>query len=407
MAANTLPLHLVYLIGTYPGLTTTFIDREVAALTCLGAEPKLLSIRQPWTTLGTEQEALRHKVSYLLPVKWDKLIKGHGRYVLTRPRTYFTLFFSLLLAAHPCFTARFKTLLHFGLGVYAAEWLRDEPHSHLHAHFIDRAATVALVTAALLNIPYSITAHANDIYVNPILLDKKLSGAKFVATCTGYNHQHLAALENGRYRSKIRCIFHGLDATPYQSDPSRLATEPIILAVGQLKEKKGLTFLVQACRQLKDAGFSFVCHIIGDGPLLETLAVQIQQLRLDDTVQLCGALPHEQVIAAYRTAAIFTLPAVVAADGDRDGIPNVILEAMTMELPVVSTRHSGIPEVITDGASGLLVPPGDVTALADALAQLLQQPALRQQLGRAARQTVLEQFDLTLNVRKLLAEFLA
>jgi glycosyltransferase involved in cell wall biosynthesis len=401
------PLHLIYLIGTYPGLTTTFIDREVAALARLGAAPKLFSIRQPWTTLGAEQEVLRRKVTYLLPVRWGKLLKGHVRYLLTRPRTYFTLFFTLLLAAHPSLTARCKTLLHFGLGVYAAACIRDEPHTHLHAHFIDRAATVALVAAALLDIPYSVTAHANDIYVNPVLLDQKLSGAKFVATCTGYNHRHLTALERGRYQAKIRCIFHGLDATPYQRDPTRTAPKPIILAVGQLKEKKGLTYLVQACRQLKDQGFSFVCHIIGDGPLREALTAQIQQLGLEDTVQLCGALPHEQVIGAYHAAAIFTLPAVVASDGDRDGIPNVILEAMTMELPVVSTNHSGIPEVISDSVNGLLVPPGDVPALTTALAQLLQQPAWREQLGHAARQTVLEQFDLTPNVRKLLAEFRA
>ena len=410
MAANPQPAsawQLIYIIGTYPGLTTTFIDREVEALGYLGVEPKLLSIRQPWTTLGAEQETLRRKVTYLLPVLWGRLIRGHLHFALTRPHLFFPLLISLLGGSHPRFLARFKTLMHFGLGVYVAELLRGQPHNHLHAHFIDRAATVALVAATLLKVPYSVTAHANDIYVDPILLEKKLSRAKFVATCTGYNHRHLAALQRGRYQAKIRCIFHGLEATPYHRQPPPLHPEPVILAVAQLKEKKGLTYLVQACRRLKDAGFHFVCHIIGDGPLRDELAEQIEQLRLGNTVQLCGSLPHQQVIEAYHAAAIFALPAVIATDGDRDGIPNVILEAMAMELPVVSTNHSGIPEVITDGLNGVLVPPGDVEALACALAQLLRQPARRQQLGQAARQTVLEKFDLTHNVRKLLAEFLA
>ncbi len=399
-------LRLIYIIGTYPGLTTTFIDREVATLRRLNAEPKLVSLRRPWTSLGAEQKELQDSVTYVLPAKWPTLVKAHLRFVWTRPRTYFSLLASLLLGPHPTLKARLKTGLHFGMGVYVAELLRHEPCDHIHAHFVDRASTVALVVGALLNVPYSVTAHANDIYVDPILLSKKLGAAKFVATCTGYNHQHLVLLDEGRHQAKIRCIFHGLDATAYQHHRPRLSERPTILVVGQLKEKKGLTYLVQACRWLEDAGFQFVCHIIGDGPLREALAAQIQQLRLENTVQLCGALPHQQVIEAYQTADIFTLPAVVAADGDRDGIPNVILEAMAAELPVVSTQHSGIPEVITDGVNGLLVPPANTEALAAALAKLLQQPAWRQQLGREARQTVLEKFDLTHNVQKLLTEFL-
>jgi glycosyltransferase involved in cell wall biosynthesis len=231
--------------------------------------------------------------------------------------------------------------------------------------------------------------------------------AKFVATCTQYNENYLASLNGNGVSKKLHCIYHGLYIDQYQPvERKRPSTAPLLLAVGQLKEKKGFVHMLRACRLLKEQGYDFQCHIVGEGPNRQVLTRQIQQLDLNETVQLCGALPHQAVIDKYREADIFVLPCITGQDGDRDGIPNVILEAMAMELPVVSTRHSGIPEVVLDGVNGLLVPPADNVTLAKALAKLLDDGNGRRQLGQRGRQTVIESFSVEKNVELLLAHFM-
>jgi colanic acid/amylovoran biosynthesis glycosyltransferase len=405
--------NLVYVIGTYPGLTTTFIDRELCALR-QRANISVVSIRRPSGTLSDEQKQIQQETHYLLPPSWIDLVGAHLWFLAMRPMVYFTTLIYLLTRSHPNLRSRFKTLLHFFTGVLAAHLIRQKPCDHIHAHFVDRAATVALVASRLLGVPYSLTAHANDIYVKPLLLTEKVAGAKFVATCTGYNRDYLSQLEQGNLNGKLHCIYHGLDVENYrpQRDPHLSPQRDwqsatiVITAVGQLREKKGFTFLLAACRSLKDDGYDFECQIIGEGPLRPVLEEQIRRLSLENTLFLRGALPHQQVIEAYRQSTIFVLPCVTGEDGDRDGIPNVILEAMAMELPVVSTQHSGIPEVVSDGINGRLVPPGDATALAGALAQLVDDPDLRAELGQRGRQTVAERFDLCRNTERLWAQFI-
>jgi len=398
-------LRVAYIIGTHPSLTTTFIAREVVLLQEWGVHLQVLSIRRPSGQLSPELKALERGVVYLLPVRILSFLAGHLRFAVQRPGSYFGTLFYLLTRPHPNLKARFKTFLHFGEAVCAAYLLGHFRCDRIHAHFVDRAATVALVASRLLQVPYSVTAHAGDIYVAPVLLREKLSGATFVATCSAYNKTHLSRLAKGEFNGKVKCIYHGLNVSHYQPESCAPQGKPVVMAVGQLKERKGFAYLLQACRLLKDRGYDFECQIVGEGPLRETLEAQIRQLSLEDTVVLCGALPHQEVLERYKRASIFALPCILGADGDRDGIPNVILEAMAMELPVVSTRHSGIPEVTEDGVNGLLVPPADAAALAKALGKLLDDPDSRRQLGRRGRQTVIQNFDLEQNVKRLLAEF--
>ena len=400
-------MKLVYIIGTYPLLTTTFIDREVNFLRQWGASLQVVSIRRPSGPLSPDQEALQAGVIYLLPVSWLSFIAGHLRFALLRPRAYLRALTYLLTRPHPNLKSRWMTFLHFAEGVYATHRLRGTPCDHIHAHFVDRAATVALVASRLLSVPYSVTAHANDIYVNPVLLPEKLSGARFIATCTGYNKAHLSRQGQGNFNGKLKCIYHGLDVDRYRPEPCAPPGKPVLMAVGQLKEKKGFAYLIEACRLLTDRGCDLECQIVGEGPLREALQAQIRELALKDTVILCGALPHPEVVDRLRRSTIFVLPCVTSANGDRDGIPNVILEAMAMQLPVVSTRHSGIPEVVEDGVNGVLVPPADAAALADALARLLDDPDSGRRFGRNGRQTVVEKFSVEQNVKHLLAEFTA
>ena len=400
-------LRLAYIIGTYPLLTTTFIDREIETMRELGVCAKVFSIRQPHGTLSTYQETLREDVVYLLPLSARSFIAGNLYFVFRRPKSYLSTLLFLVTRPHRGIKARFKTLLHFAEGVHTAHLMRKSSYDHVHAHFADRATTAAMVVSRLLNLEYSFTAHASDIYINPVLLPEKMTRAKFVATCTGYNESFLKGLINGHSDISIRRIYHGLDASKYEKEGEAGESRPVVLAVGQLKEKKGFGYLLKACRLLTDLGYDLTCHIVGGGQLQATLEAEIQRLSLQETVSLRGALPHQEVIDEYRQATMFVLPAVISQDGGRDGIPNVILEAMAMEIPVISTQHSGIPEVVENDVNGLLVPPADEQALAQAMAKLLDDPPLREQLGQNGRQTVLNNFDIEQNARTLLNEMLA
>jgi glycosyltransferase involved in cell wall biosynthesis len=399
-------LNLVYIIGTYPQVTTTFIDREINALQQKGVNVKVLSIRQPINPLSGEQSNLQRVVQYMLPISWKELFRGHIWYGLwRRPLTYFSTLFFLLSRTHPNIPARVKTLLHFGEGVYAAYLLRDVDCDHIHAHFIDRAAIVALVASRLHGVSYSVTAHAYDIYANPVLIREKLLEAKFIITCTGFNKHYLSKIGKSEIDQKLHCIYHGLDFQMYQAECPDPAGKPLITSVGQLREKKGFPYLLKACRILKDKGYEFECQIIGAGPLNGALESQLHALSLEDTVILRGMLPHPQVIEEYKKTTIFALPCITGSDGDRDGIPNVILEAMAMNLPVVSTDHSGIPEAVENGVTGFLVPPADEVALAEALATLLDNPDLRRGFGERGREAVTKKFDIDQNANILLSHF--
>ena len=399
-------LRLSYIIGTYPVLTETFIDREVETLRDRGVDLQIVSIRRPGDrTLSSSQRALSHSVRYLLPVSVSGLALAHLAAVLRRPRTYFGTLAWLLSRPHTA--ARSRTALHFATGVYAAWVLRERRGVHLHAHFVDRAATVALVAARLLNTTYSVTAHAREIYVQPVLLRERIGQAAFVVTCTEYNRRHLAELLGPGEASKIMRIYHGLDLTAFAGAerPAVAGLPPVLLAVAQLKEKKGLRYLIEACRLLVDRGRAIRCEIVGDGPLRGDLERLVATLALQDVVVLAGALPFSEVLERYRRAWAFVLPCIVASDGDRDGIPNSILEALAAELPVLSTPISGIPEVIRDGDTGLLVGEADAAAIADAVERLLDDRDLAALLGAHGRALVDREFDLEQNVDRLLARF--
>jgi len=396
---------VAYVIGTYPLLTTTFIDREVRLLRSWGGTVDIISLRRPTGAPSPDQVTLAASTSYARPVAPARLLRRHAHFLRRRPGVYLRTLVALTTSRGLSLRDRARTLGHFVLGVSVAGQLQEAGrYSRVHAHFIDRAATVALVAARLLDVPYSVTAHASDIYVSPLLLRAKLTGADFVATCTGYNQTHLveAAPEAAE---KIAVVYHGLELEHYDPSTRRPSPIPTLLAVGQLREKKGLAHLLAACRGLTDRGVRFRCEIIGEGPQRAELERKVHELGLEDIVVLHGARDHGAVIEAYRRAWLFVLPCVIGDDGDRDGIPNVILEAMAMGLPVVSTRHSGIPEVVEHEVTGLLVPPAEVEALTDALARVLEDRQEADLMGERGRAVVLDRFDVEGNVRALRDRF--
>jgi glycosyltransferase involved in cell wall biosynthesis len=272
----------------------------------------------------------------------------------------------------------------------------------LHAHFAHTSTTVTMLASQLSGLPFSFTAHAKDIYLSSLnpgdLLNIKLQRAKFIATCTKANEQHLREVEPNS--APIHTIYHGLDTKQFAPLEKVATHKPIVLSVGRFVEKKGYKYLVEACRILKDEGLDFECHIVGGGDS-EPVKSLIQQLQLTDTVIIHSAVTQEELRHIYQRATIFALACQIIESGDRDGIPNVMAEAMAMELPIVSTDISGIPELVDHRVDGLLVPQKNATALAAALAELLHDAALRERLGQAARAKICRIFDAEITVVEL------
>ncbi len=398
------PQRLAYLLNGFPCLAETYILQEILELERQGLSLRIFALYEPSDAqLVEEAQSVQAPVTYIpRPGYFSRdmllLLTAAVRRFFKAPWRF--LHAGVLVAVH---TRQLSASRHLLYAAYLADQLEHESITHLHAHFANTPGSVAQLAHLLTGISYSFTAHAYDIYLSSqAALAYKMQLATFVVTCTAYNQHYLVALVDQRVGERIHRIYHGLNVRAFPSSPVVPSTSPRILVVGRLVEKKGMPYLLRACRLLIDQGYDFTCCIVGDGPLRPALEQEIRELALADRVELLGAQPHERVIELYQQATLVTLPCIVSQDGDRDGIPNVLVESLYMRVPIVSTTVSGIPELITSEVNGLLVPPNDSVALAAALGRLLDDPALRDRLATAGRQTVLEQFDMIQNVTHLI-----
>lgn len=394
---------IAYLCSQFPETHETFILREVLGLREHGIDLVLLSLKPcrdrlihpeahpllPAVTIAPDlvsvdlwmsqlAMAARHPRRYVGALWW--LVRTHGR----RP---------VLLA---------KAMVVFLKAIALARRLAPGVR-HLHAHWATLPTTAALVIGRLRDLPFSFTAHAWDLYVDTTLLPDKVRAAQFVITCTNANRAHLRSVCPHAPSAQVTLNYHGIDPAQFSASRTRrhLTAPPLVVSVGRLVETKGFPELIEACRLLRQRGVACRCRIIGRGPLGPSLRRQILRLGLEGVVTIEDEMPQEQLRGLYAEASIFALPCVVARNQDRDGIPNVLLEAMAMELPVVSTRVSGIPELIVDGVNGRLVPEHDPKALADAIEHLVSNPSVRRALGTQARASVCARFDVRRNVGEL------
>jgi glycosyltransferase involved in cell wall biosynthesis len=394
-----------YVVSAWPRLSETFILNEVIGVERLGGRVRIFSVKDPQDgPVHAKVAHVRAPVTYLTMVRNRKAIwRANLRQLFRQPGRYARTLLGTLRYR------RWKVLRRFFQASYMAELLRHEPLTHLHAHFANDPALVTMLVHQLTGIPFTFTAHAKDIYVKtpPELLRAQAQRAQAVITCTEYNLRYLSTQVGPEYRDKLHCIYHGLDLSQFgfHVPPVFDGVAPVILSVARLVEKKGLSDLISAADILRLRGRRFQIQIVGDGPQRHRLEAQITQLSLNDRVTLLGALPHEKLCRAYQQVSVFALPCVVAADGDRDGIPNALLEAMASGVPVISTPVSGIPELIHQEREGLLVPPNTPVALADAIDRLLTCPELRERLARAARAKIETYFSVDRSSARLLALF--
>jgi glycosyltransferase involved in cell wall biosynthesis len=405
------PIKLVYIIGTYPGLTTTFIDREINALRRMGGfEIQIVSIRTPMNldACSPEQQAFNLETVHLIPPRWvdfDFLafIAANIYFMLSRPLVYFNTLIYLLAQQYPDIHSWLMSIIHFWEGVWAAYRLRGKDFDHLHAHFMDRATLVALVVGRFLNKSYSVTAHANDIYVEAVLVHAKMVNARFVVTVSEFNKKQLLKDVPDIEHDKIHVLHPWVELSNFSPPTYRpINTRLHILSVGRLVEKKGHIDLIEACHLLCEQGCDLECRIIGEGPLRSFLEELIVKYGLQDRIHLMGGLP-QSIVKEYlgEWADLFSLPCVVAKNGDRDGMPVSLAEAMAMELPVISTDIVGIHELVQPG-TGILVPPHSPENLAEAIRTISTwSQSTRIEMGRRGRAVITNGFNVADEIRKL------
>jgi glycosyltransferase involved in cell wall biosynthesis len=390
-------LRVGYVVKRYPRFSETFIVREILAHERAGLAVDIFCLRASNDTHFQDLIArVRAPVHYLYYATQGLLPEGLSAIVTT---SYFWNALREAAAVVPGLWAALEEAQdEEARDVYQAATLAAKVRrlniTHLHAPFAHDVCTVARLAARFAGIPYSFTARAKDIFhdtVRPEDLRRKLRDAAGVVTVSDYHLDYLRKTY-GPLAARVQRIYNGLDLDefPYRPPHDR---PPVILAVGRLVEKKGFADLVEACAMLAGRGRPFRCRLVGEGELQANLQAQIERLGLQGRVELLGPLPQCEVIREMQGAALLAMPCVVAPDGDRDGLPNVIQEALALGTPVVTTDVTGIPEVVRHGETGLLVPQHDPPALADAVERLLADPDLRVRLAAGGRRLIEAEFD--------------
>jgi glycosyltransferase involved in cell wall biosynthesis len=405
---STLPdtARIGYVLKMYPRFSETFIVTEMLELEARGVDLEIFSLRLPSDgRFHPDLAAVRAPVTYLQPgtLKADGLWQALASY-LSEVGSIPDDLLADLAASDPRDAAQALDL---------ARAVQAHGITHLHAHFGSVATTVARLAAALSGIGYSFTAHAKDIFhqdVDDADLSRKLADARAVVTVSDFNLAHLRD-RYGEAASRVVRLHNGiaLDRFPFTAPGTGVHGQdvPVITSVGRLVEKKGLDTLVDAAALLRDRGVPMRVEIIGSGGLEQELADRIASRDLSDHVVLRGPMPQDRVREHVRDATVFAAPCRIGADGNRDGLPTVLLESMALGTVCVSTPVTGIPEAIRDGETGTLVPPDDPVALADALETLLADPGLRATYARAARARIEEAFDARRQAGRLLEVFAA
>ena len=432
---------IAFLFPAFPVLHQTFVLWEVMTLRRLGVPIALYSLKRPSTrTQQPEGAALEREVRYL-PTLSAAVARANLRVLARSPRRYVGAFVRLarewwadrhvknlwrdksappdpaerLLTRRERLEAFFNTnpvmylLRSWSLvliAVYLGEELQTAGIGRIHAHWASYPTTVGLVIRWIFGIPFSFTAHAYDIYLVPQLLPVKVRSAEFVVTCARVNAAYLEQLAGPGARDRIHVNYHGVDLTRF-APRRRPASDgvPRIVTCGRLQIYKGHHVLLRACAALAQP---VRCIVIGEGPQRANLEALARSLGISDRVEFTGPLPQDEVARQYSEATVFVLASIVVTSyGKRDVIPNVLAEAMAMQVPVVATDISGIGELVTDGSSGRLVPPNDVDALMRVLDELLRDEAQRRRLALGGYQKVMTQFDRGTNIRALVRLFKA
>ncbi len=399
------------MMSRFPKLTETFILQEMVAMERLGIEVVVYPLWREHAAV-MHPEALRFVERANFQASFSTaVLRENWRLLSRQPRQYISTLWAALRGTWGSLRFFAGALAIFPKAVYFAKRMEATAVAHVHAHFATHPTVAALVIHRLVGIPYSFTAHGSDLHRDQRMLGQKIAEAAFAVTISDYNRQVMAAeCQHEHDRSKVRIVHCGVNTQLFRPRDKQPRVRPrstpfSIFCVGTLHEVKGQAYLLQACRQLVELEIDFVLNLVGDGPDRQALLGQAMAAKIADRLTFHGAKTHQDVAELLRGADVVVAPSVPTRDGRREGIPVALMEAMSSGVPVVASRLSGIPELVEDERTGLLVPARDAQALADALRRLYVDAALRHRLGEAARAKIFQEFDLSKNSATLATLF--
>lgn len=383
---------VAYILHRFPVLSETFVLYEILEIKKKGIDISVFSFERPADEI-IHSDIINRDIFYALNPKED--IKAFIQVIICN--IYF--FLSSPIKYLYCLFRYFPKIgkKEFLQIFYICHLIKKYSVGHLHAHFACLGATAAMVISRFLKVPFSLTVHAHDIFVQDDFLYEKLRRAEFIIAISRYNRDYLLRRYPDISPSKFKVIHCGVDIDIFSPSVRTPRRDVAILSGGRFVEKKGFIYLIKACKVLKDKGIDFKCTIFGDGPLRKRLYKEVRELGLKEQIDFTGSINRADLIRLLGKSDIFVLPSVVTDDGDRDGIPVTLMEAMSCGKAVISTNISGIPELVTSGENGILVPQRDITALATAIETLIRNVEKRYNLGIRARNRIRESFNIRKN----------
>ncbi len=400
-----------YIMSRFPKLTETFVLYEILAVQRAGLEVEILPLQRERTNvMHREAERLVQQARFTPFLFSWPLVLAHMHFLWRKPGAYLSALWVLVSANWGSRRYLAGALAFFPKAVLLARLADQQSLAHIHAHFASHPAAVAFVIHRLTGIPFSFTAHGSDLHRDRHMLPEKVAAAKCVVAISDYNRDVILAECGEAHSGKVAVIHCGVDTerfrpretpTPFEREEGPFS----IVCTGSLHAVKGQRTLLEACRKLHDAGCHFVCHFAGDGPDRRALEDISRRGSLQDHVQFHGQLTQQALRKLLDDADVVAAPSVPTKCGRREGIPVALMEALGSGIPAVASRLSGIPELVRHEETGLLIPPGDGAALAEALLRLWRDADLRRRLAANGRAHVMEQFDLNKNATILAACF--
>ena len=408
-ATGTRPhTRVAYIVSRFPKLTETFILYEILAMEQeFGIEVEIYSLlRQHERVVNPQVKPLIKRVHFERLLSW-RILSANVHYLLKRPGTYFRTLSTILRITFGSANFFLGSVAFFPKSVCFARDMERRGISHVHAHFANHPALAGYIVSQLTSIPYSFTARGSDIHLERRMLKEKVEAAAFAITVSDYNRNLIVAECGQHVAGKVHVVYGGVD-TERVTPAARVGSKKFaMLSIGRFEEVKGHTYLIEGCRLLRERGIAFQCQFIGEGPLFSKVREQIYRAKLGDQILISSFCTHQEVIDRMRNSDLVVLATTPTAGGECEGIPNVLKEAMACGLPVVASDVGGIPELVENRVSGILVPTRDPVALADAIQELAGNTNMRQRMGEAGRQKILRDFNLTSSNRRRAQLFLA
>lgn len=393
---------------TTQGVGDAWVGNELRVISNAGVPFGLHALNRPRQTyFSSEDIAQMGKESqYIYPVSKARIIVDTALAPFRFGGRFWAALWNALSGERESARVRIVGLWHLGVACHWAAKLRKQDVSHIHSQWIHSGGTVAMFAAWLLNKSFSFTGHAADLFRERAALKDKIKRADFIVCISEFHRQFY--IDNGADPQKLIICYCGIDTSHFSPVTQTSKKDGIlrIISSGRLVEKKGFPVLVSACAELKKRGVAFTCLIGGSGPDEANLRARITAADLDEEITLTGeALKQEEIPEFMESGDVYCLPCVWASDNDVDGLPQMLMEAMACGLPAVSTQLVGIPDLVINEETGLLVPPNDEVALADALSRLASDPRLGAQLAKKGREHVTSTFDLPGSLDPLVNRF--